>query len=123
MSKRVRKKQGTTVLQKLESSLSYILQGNLKKAEAVLSEAKTTEDEYVMGYKDALQGLLDSLNSKDTKSFVFRLKKDPQFLRNELERLKESEASHLCTEWDLGYFKCWTSYLQGLLQIPASAKE
>jgi len=77
----------------------------------------------VKGYRDALQGIVNSLNSQDRKSFVFRLSGDAQFLRNELTRLKETEEAHLCTEWDLGYFKCWTSYLEGLLRVSASVKK
>jgi len=123
MNRRITRKQEVTLLPKLESSLSHLLGGDLKKAESVLSKLDVTEDEYVKGYRDALQGIVNSLNSQDRKSFVFRLSGDAQFLRNELTRLKETEEAHLCTEWDLGYFKCWTSYLEGLLRVSASVKK
>ncbi len=123
MSKGVVKTKHHAALKELESSLSYVLKGDLKKAEAILSKTNPNEDEYVNGYRDALRGLLNSLNSQDKKSFVFRLTNDPQFLKNELGRLKDSEESHLCTEWDLGYFKCWTAYLEGLIQISARTEK
>ena len=123
MNRRVTRKQEAALLPKLESSLSHLLEGDLKRAESVLSKIDVTEDEYLKGYRDALKGIVNSLNSQDRKSFVFRLSGDPQFLRNELTRLKDTEEAHLCTEWDLGYFKCWTSYLEGLLKVSASVKK
>lgn len=123
MSRRVRKSDDKKTLQNLESSLSYVLQGDVKRAEQTLNEVRIEEDEFARGYRDALKGLLKSLTFKDGRDFIFRLKGDPRLLRNELSRLKESVASHLCTEYDLGYFKCWTSYLEGLMQLSVNVEK
>ena len=107
----------------LESLLHLILDGKVNVAEAKIDEVPVSEDEFTNGYRDALKGIANSIKVNDHRSFVHRLKKDRAFLKNEIARLRETEASHLCTEWDLGYFKCWTSYLQGLLSRPLPSVE
>jgi len=108
----------------LEVILRLIMDGKVNVAESKIDRLPVSEDEFTNGYRDALRGIINSLKTNDHRSFVHRLKRDKGFLRNEIARLRETEASHLCTEWDLGYFKCWVSYLQGLLTIPLpSVKE
>lgn len=107
----------------LENLLHLILEGKVDVAEARVDQLPVSEDEFTNGYRDALKGIMNSLKANDPRSFVHRLKKDRAFLKNEIARLRETEASHLCTEWDLGYFKCWTSYLQGLLSGPLPSVE
>jgi|GEM_PF-3188788 len=102
----------------LESLLRLILDGKVNVAQAKIDQLPVSDDEFTNGYRDALKGIANSLRANDRRNFVYRLKKDRPFLKNEIARLRETEASHLCTEWDLGYFKCWTSYLQGLLSRP-----
>jgi len=123
MSKTRATQPATQQVTALEEVLRLILDGETKGAEAKLDQVPISDDEFTNGYKDALRGILNSLKSGDHRSFVLRLKKDRKFLRNEIARLKETEASHLCTEWDLGYFKCWTSYLQGFLNRPSADVE
>jgi len=107
----------------LENVLHLVLDGKVNAAEAKIDQLPVSQDEFVNGYRDALRGIVNSLKANDRRSFVHRLKRDREFLKNEIARLRETEASHLCTEWDLGYFKCWTSYLQGLLSRPLPAVE
>jgi len=113
----------TQQVNELEGILRLISDGKTSAAEAGLNQLPASEDEFTNGFKDALRGILNSLKANDRKSFVHRLRKDKEFLKNEIARLRETEASHLCTEWDLGYFKCWTSYLQGLLNMPSASVE
>jgi len=108
----------------LEAILRLVMDGKVNVAESKIDRLPVSEDEFTNGYRDALRGIINSLKTNDHKNFVHRLKRDQGFLRNEIARLRETEASHLCTEWDLGYFKCWVSYLQGLLTRPLpSVKE
>ena len=102
----------------LEAILRIIMDGKVNSAESKIDQLPVSNDEFTNGYRDALRGIVNSLKTNDHRSFVHRLKKDKGFLKNEIARLRETEASHLCTEWDLGYFKCWVSYLQGLLTKP-----
>jgi hypothetical protein len=102
----------------LEAILRIIMDGKVNIAESKIDQLPVSNDEFTNGYRDALRGIVNSLKTNDHRSFVHRLKKDKGFLKNEIARLRETEASHLCTEWDLGYFKCWVSYLQGLLTKP-----
>jgi hypothetical protein len=102
----------------LEAILRIIMDGKVNIAESKIDQLPVSNDEFTNGYRDALRGIVNSLKTNDHRSFVHRLRKDKGFLKNEIARLRETEASHLCTEWDLGYFKCWVSYLQGLLTKP-----
>jgi hypothetical protein len=102
----------------LEAILRIVMDGKVNIAESKIDQLPVSNDEFTNGYRDALRGIVNSLKTNDHRSFVHRLKKDKGFLKNEIARLRETEASHLCTEWDLGYFKCWVSYLQGLLTKP-----
>ncbi len=104
----------------LEAILRTVLDGKVGVAESKMDQLAVSDDEFANGYRDALRGIVNSLKTNDRRSFVYRLRKDKGLLRNEIARLRETEASHLCTEWDLGYFKCWVSYLQGLLSKPLS---
>lgn len=102
----------------LEAILRIVMDGKVNIAESKIDQLPVSNDEFTNGYRDALRGIVNSLKTNDHRSFVHRLRKDKGFLKNEIARLRETEASHLCTEWDLGYFKCWVSYLQGLLTKP-----
>jgi hypothetical protein len=102
----------------LEAILHIVMDGKVNIAESKIDQLPVSDDEFTNGYRDALRGIVNSLKTNDHRSFVHRLRKDKGFLKNEIARLRETEASHLCTEWDLGYFKCWVSYLQGLLTKP-----
>lgn len=102
----------------LEAILHIVMDGKVNIAESKIDQLPVSDDEFTNGYRDALRGIVNSLKTNDHRSFVHRLRRDKGFLKNEIARLRETEASHLCTEWDLGYFKCWVSYLQGLLTKP-----
>lgn len=98
----------------LRKALEFLVEGNIKGAEASIADVPSCEDEYISGFYASVKGILSALKSGDKEFLANRIRKSPTYLQNEIKRLKETMDSHLLTEWDRGYFDAWLDYLSGL---------
>ena len=101
-----------------ESVIAYLQNVHDRKftdAERELETLKTRkfpDDEYQMGYINAMDGLLLSVRSGDDRDFYNRTHVSGKTLDDYVTEFKEFRKLPIRTQFDQGFFSAWTDIIQ-----------
>ncbi len=76
-----------------------------------LKQKRFPDEEYRMGYTNALEGLLLSVRSGDERDFYNRIH-NGKTLNDYIKEFKDFRKLPVRTQFDQGYFSAWTDILQ-----------
>ena len=77
-----------------------------------IKERKFPDEEFRMGYINALEGLLLSVRSGDERDFYNRNNFAAKGLKTYRDEFKELRKSPIRTQFDSGYFAAWSDIMQ-----------
>ena len=101
-----------------ESVITYLENVHDRKfsdAERELENLKSKrfpDEEYQMGYVNAMEGLLLSVRSGDDRDFYNRTNGNTKSLDDYVKEFKEFRKLPIRTQFDQGFFSAWTDIVQ-----------
>jgi hypothetical protein len=83
-----------------------------ERALEALKEKKFPDEQYKMGYINAMEGLLLSVRSGDDRDFYNRTNGNGKNLDDYVKEFKEFRKLPIRTQFDQGFFSAWTDIIQ-----------